>query len=334
MVLLLFLFFYISPLQAEMEEDLLSSTGKGNLNNIQKLIKIGIDVNHRDPRTGVTALHIATRIGNYSIVDFLLENKADPNIPDKSFGLTPVLISAYTGNLSILKLLTNKSGNINIQEPKTGYTPLHIAAEKGHSDIIRYLLDKGANTKLKDKKGKLYFEKLSGELKDYYNMINLANSNESIKNGCTEFIIDYNETGIGRNDFGTKTQAKLFEDFYKIYGTKNNFKLCLNLAMNKNPERYYWTGLFLFDKDYTDIQNFKIAEEIFQAGLRSKNDRSSIVSLYYIIGLLYWRENKKKEAKKYFSKAYKLSNKFPGSIPALTGQEKVAIDEYMGNNMR
>jgi tetratricopeptide (TPR) repeat protein len=317
-----------------MEEDLLKAAGKGNLRNVEILISNGADVNSRDPKTGVTALHIATRIGNHAIVEFLLNQKADPNIKDKDMGFTPVLVASYAGHLSILQLLAKRSANLNYRESKNGYTALHFAAEKGHADIVKFLIENGADTHTKDGKGKYFTDKLNGDLKDYYEGIFLSESSESMQYGCKNLIMEYNEIGIGRGDFGPQVQATLFEKFYNKFQDHAHFKSCLQVGINQDPEKSYWTGLFLFDKDYTKIQNFQLAKEIIEKGIQSKKSKSSLVSLNFIMGLLYWRKEQKEIAKNYFEKAYKLSGKYPGSIPALNREEKLAIDQFMGNDMK
>lgn len=313
-----------------MEEDLLRATTRNNIRMVEILLKEGTDIHCREPKTGLTPIHIATRNGHYGIVEILLKYGANPNKKDLEYGFTALLIAAYNGNYSIAKLLLEKGANPNEAESKTLFTPLHIAAQKGYLDIVKLLLEKKADYGIKDASGKNFLDKAHPLVRDYYRGITLANSEYSLKEGCRAMILDLNEIGFNYDELSRKGQGVFFQRIYEAYQMLPNFSSCLTYYLDKDLDKYYWVGLFLFDEEHTTIKNFPMAKEVLQRGIKLGDDKSITASTYYVLGLAFWRENKKNDAKAYFEKAYQMSEKHPGSIPALSLDEKVEIDKFMG----
>jgi hypothetical protein len=333
-ILQLLLFLTISPLYADsllgMEDDLLRASARNNYRMVEILLKEGTDIHCKDAKTGFTPLHIAARNGHYGIVEILLQYGANPNKKDIEFGFTPLLVAAFHGNHSIAKLLLEKGANPNEQEIKTGITALHIASQKGFLDIVKLLIEKKADYTIKDSRGRGFLEKAHILVRDYYKGVSLANKDESIREGCRAVILDLNEIGFISEELSRKSQGILFERIYNAYKPNPNFQTCITIFLDSDSDKFYWIGLFLFDEEYTQIKNFLSAKEIIRRGFEFSENKSIGVSLHFIYGLIHWREKNKKEAKHYFEKAYSMSDKFPGSIPALSLDEKVAIDKFMG----
>lgn len=287
-------------------------------------------MNCREPKTGLTPLHIATRNGHYGIVEALLKYGANPNKKDLEYGFTALLIASYNGNYSVVKLLLDKGANPNESEGKTYQTPLHIAAQKGYLDIVKLLIEKKADFTLKDASGRNFLDKAHPMVRDYYRGITLANSEYSIREGCRAMILDLNEIGFNYDELSRKGQGIFFQRIYEAYHSFPNFSNCLTYYLDKDLDKYYWIGLFLFDEEHTSIVNFPLAKELLQKAIKLGEDKSITASTYYVLGLAYWRENKRTEARAYFDKAYQMSERHPGSIPALSLDEKVEIDKFMG----
>ncbi len=329
-VILLFAYPLWSDVLVGMEDDLLRSSARNNYRMVEILLKEGTDIHCREPKSGFTPLHIASRNGHYGIVEILLQYGANPNKKDIEFGFTPLLVATFHGNHSIAKLLLDKGANPNEQETKSGNTPLHIASQKGYLDIVKLLIEKKADHSIKNSRGKNFLDKAHPVVRDYYKGITIANSEKSISEGCRALILDLNEVGFSSEELSRKGQGIFFERIYLAYSNKPNFLSCLNYFLDKDSEKYYWIGLFLFDEEYTNLRYFNIARDVLQKGIEQGEDKSTAVSMNFIYGLSFWRENNKKEAKPYFEKAYELSTKFPGTIPALSLDEKVEIDKFMG----
>jgi ankyrin repeat protein len=75
----------------------------GSLECVKLLIKVGADVNFRDPN-GVTCVMVAANHGSPVIMKCLLDAGANSNIPDE-FNRTPIEVAANRGRRDIVKML-------------------------------------------------------------------------------------------------------------------------------------------------------------------------------------------------------------------------------------
>lgn len=329
----LVLIFFCFPLYSDINEDFLKAIGRGSLIQTKYLLEKGADLNLAEPKTGITPLHIAVKTGNYSIVEFLLSKGANPNAQDRQYGFTPVMLACHNGNLGILKLLLSYKGNINIKDKKNHFDALHIAAENGNLDILHFLLQNGANTESIDKNNKSFIDKLKENQKKYFKFL-LYKLENQIPADCRFIHFELAQIHIGELDFSTHTQGFLFEKLYNNFTSKMEiFASCTQKYLDEFPDKYYWVIIFFFDEEYTSIKNTELAKIFLQKALIKNPNNSQTPSLLFLQGLIFWREKNKVEAKKYFRKAYELSEKFPGSIPALRIQEKVEIDKFLGNKL-
>ncbi len=118
-----FMIFYSSSVFANHQEQidaLYTAIMENKINEVQKLLKEGVDVNaESDAVDRETPLHLAVEKGHLDIVTLLLEHGAN-------------IEARYDG------------------DPFDGYSPLSIAVLKGHLDIAKLLLDHGANTETRD----------------------------------------------------------------------------------------------------------------------------------------------------------------------------------------
>ena len=125
----------------------------GNKETVELFIKAGINVNDRDPVSGMTALMFAIAKGHDEIIKLLLDNGADVNVDAHG---TTALTGAVAAerNIAVIKMLLDKGANVNyIANPESGMTALMFAAFKGHADIVKILLDKGADVNATGKDG-------------------------------------------------------------------------------------------------------------------------------------------------------------------------------------
>lgn len=116
----------------------------GNKETVELFIKAGINVNDRDPVSGMTALMFAIAKGPDEIIKLLLDNGADVNV--EAHGTT-VLTGAIAAdrNIAVIKMLLDKGADVNATG-KNGITALRMALLKDKSfAVIKMLLDKGAN---------------------------------------------------------------------------------------------------------------------------------------------------------------------------------------------
>lgn len=179
----------LSPsILSDLNTKLLSAAQRGNITEIESLLKQDAEINTKDHPNGRTPLHLAARNDRLKVVEVLLPHNPDVNIQDECSGLTPLAIAATHGFESVLKALLGHPGvdlkttdknnrrtplhlaacdNQNAvvkallehggaevsAEDKWGYTPLHLAAREGYDDTVQDLLGKGANVNARDEDG-------------------------------------------------------------------------------------------------------------------------------------------------------------------------------------
>lgn len=109
---------------------------------------------------GITALHIAARLGQKKMVKKLLKFNANPNIQDKN-GMTPLMYAVMKNknndHLSMIQYLVDHGTNVNLQNKK-GETVLFIAVAHDDYDTSGYLLEHFADPFIKDNHKKTIFD--------------------------------------------------------------------------------------------------------------------------------------------------------------------------------
>ena len=167
-------------------EESMRAARRGDLAAIRRNERL-VEINLRDPMSGLTVLHCAAQNGHSNIVRYLLKvhRNIDLNIKDH-WGKVPLHLAASRGHAEVVNLL--------IRDPRTeqdicdaawrtslhasalfrhlnivtvllengakidsvdnqGRTPLHYAAEKGYNVIVKELINKGCDINIKDQRG-------------------------------------------------------------------------------------------------------------------------------------------------------------------------------------
>jgi ankyrin repeat protein len=156
----------------------------GFVERVQLLVRHGVDVNARTPRSGRTAYQEALRAGHYGIAEYLLQHgaakidldpvetfaleciagrqeevrarlAADPTLLDRlgHEGRIDMLHRAVdSGNADGVRLIIELGIDINGMVPGTGCdrTALHNAAGWNSVEMVKLLVDLGANPRLRD----------------------------------------------------------------------------------------------------------------------------------------------------------------------------------------
>jgi len=181
LILLVLLFLAVRPLtvRAELNEDLLTATEKGDVNEVQQLLKAGADVNTRSP-DGITPLITAAIKGHAEIVTLLMKDKkldekqkitaliwatkwekpeiaellkqAGVNIDEASID-DQLFYAAFKRGIKQVLLLIKKGANVNAKDPIDKSAPLLLAVDAGNIEIVKLLLEKGADINAKDNYG-------------------------------------------------------------------------------------------------------------------------------------------------------------------------------------
>ncbi|WP_257281818.1 ankyrin repeat domain-containing protein [Endozoicomonas sp. ISHI1] len=121
----------------------------GHKDVVEHLINAGADLNAQT-EIGSTSLHFAARKGHSDIVKRLIEAGADINLT-LSDGSTPLSIAAEMGHTDCVKTLIEGKANLNTRT-KGGYTPLFIAGQENNTDCVKILIEAKAdlNTRSND----------------------------------------------------------------------------------------------------------------------------------------------------------------------------------------
>ena len=85
-------------------EPITRASATGNLEEVQRLIAEGADVNLREWK-GRTPLQQASRFGHAEVVQLLLKQGADPDIAEADGGFTPLTFAIKGGHSEVVKIL-------------------------------------------------------------------------------------------------------------------------------------------------------------------------------------------------------------------------------------
>ena len=123
----------------------------GNIETVKQHIAAGTDVNAMN-KYGWTPLYESVTGGHKDIADLLISKGADVNAKEAKNRITALHWAAWRGRKEIAELLIAKGANLNAKN-NDGGTPLHNAAWKGHVEIAKLLIVKNADVNAKDVEG-------------------------------------------------------------------------------------------------------------------------------------------------------------------------------------
>lgn len=102
------------------------------------LKKNGFDINAEDPTNEQTLLRFACENDLLNIVNILLKKGANVNA-ENEYKQTLLMLACKNGKLDIVKSLLANGANINAED-KTGKTPIIFAYENNHKEVVEFLL--------------------------------------------------------------------------------------------------------------------------------------------------------------------------------------------------
>jgi len=125
--------FAMNPMESYGQE-LANAAHEGNEAEVQRLIRLGADVNWIDS-SGVSVLDMALEASHLGVISILVEHnvKAGAHLVDTLLG-----VAANRGDAAGVKLFLGRGASVDARIK--GYTPLILAA-RGHFDVVRVLLD-------------------------------------------------------------------------------------------------------------------------------------------------------------------------------------------------
>ena len=154
---------------------LLAACASGDLNEVEKLVDSGVDVNSSD-QNRMTALHYAAMHTRDDIIKSLISRGAEVDTAELKEGFSAihcVVINASQKSSSVnhlessLTALTKAGCSVNATNFNCA-TPLHIAAQKGNRDAVQMLLRLGADPNKVDISERDCFEVAKNELVKVY----------------------------------------------------------------------------------------------------------------------------------------------------------------------
>jgi ankyrin repeat protein len=123
-------------------------------NIVDILVSYGADVNSKEPRTNITALHRAADKNNAEVIAALIDQGADINAPagPAGQGLTPLAWATQRNHLKAMAMLISKGAKVDATD-SLDETPLHHAARNGYCEAAQLLLNSKADIASKNRYG-------------------------------------------------------------------------------------------------------------------------------------------------------------------------------------
>jgi type 1 glutamine amidotransferase len=123
-------------------EIMLRAIAKGDVEDVERHIQLGADVNEM-ATSGMAPIHYAAVRNLEAVGEVLIRHGADVNIISKT-GNAPIHFCAERNLPGFAKLLIDNGADLGLGD-NSGWTPLHVAAAKDRLDVARVLIDAGAN---------------------------------------------------------------------------------------------------------------------------------------------------------------------------------------------
>ncbi|WP_297300004.1 ankyrin repeat domain-containing protein [uncultured Brachyspira sp.] len=135
-------------------DELMNAVSKGDMKELEKLIKDDTDLNKQYDK--ITPLNLAAARNDKEMVKFLVEKGADINLED-GYGYTPLMKAIDYDNIGLAKNIIDLKPDLNAVCSATGDTPLTylVNANKygGGADLCYYMIKNGADINKKNKEG-------------------------------------------------------------------------------------------------------------------------------------------------------------------------------------
>lgn len=125
-------------------------TYEGNISKVENHLRAHHNVDEQND-AGLTALHVAIKMGDLKISQLLLDNGADINAQDFQ-GNTPLILAVKKKNIELVTFVILHGADVNLAN-NDGITPLHQAAFSGNEEVVDFLLKAKADTHLRNNDG-------------------------------------------------------------------------------------------------------------------------------------------------------------------------------------
>ena len=113
----------------------------GRIDELQRLLAAGSDINARDGR-GQTALMLAAREGHCEVVEWLIQHGAALDHTAK-YGLTAVMLAVIRGHIDVVRKLTNAGADLDLKGMGppgiASRSALELAVARGDPEMVEIL---------------------------------------------------------------------------------------------------------------------------------------------------------------------------------------------------
>ena len=123
---------------------------EGDIGKIKNHLRLHKNVDEQN-KAGLSALHVAIKMGDLKIAQLLLDHGADINAQDFR-GNTPLILAIKKKNLELVTFVVMRKADVNLAN-NDGITPLHQAAFIENEKIVDFLLKAHADPNLKNNDG-------------------------------------------------------------------------------------------------------------------------------------------------------------------------------------
>ena len=139
------LIWLLSPnLAIAAQKPLVDAASRGQIETVQKLLRVGADVNEAQG-DGMTALHWAAERGDLPLARMLIYAGSNIEAGTRIGHYTPLHIASRNGRTEVVEALLAAGADVAAKTSNSGVMPIHLAAESGSVATTRALLDAGAD---------------------------------------------------------------------------------------------------------------------------------------------------------------------------------------------
>ena len=123
--------------QASLDHTLGVAAGKADTNEVLRLLKLGANLNARDPDSGFTALMVASFSGHTTTCDLLLSRRAFVDSRDND-GNSALMMAVMRGHIGVVRLLLQHGANSSLKN-SDGLSALQFAQSNDNVTIVALL---------------------------------------------------------------------------------------------------------------------------------------------------------------------------------------------------
>lgn len=250
-LLLIVCIFVLTPFWAD---EIHEAAQKGDIENVQALLKQNSALVDARDEFDRTPLHWAARGVHFGVMQLLIEKGADVHAKDNA-RITPLHSVASRGHKQAAELLIEKGADA-AAEDATGNTPLSYSVSGGHKEVVKLLLDHDVKIPLQGEEArKLLHLASSSGYKEFVDLMLAKGVDPNIRSndgntllhsaaqsGNSELIKSLIEGGGDVNDNNRHSITPLH--IASFYGHEEIAKLLIEIGADINAKnKTLWTAL-------------------------------------------------------------------------------------------